>query len=135
MSGVGETLSNLTYLQNVGHSRGEPKQADTGIISADLRGEEAGDRSQDIKVKDWEITISQAEKRPSITYLINFTDMERNSWMRIWDDALDRGPVGTILELLLCLNCSLLLCTVIEDVFFPDVTCGKHRHYYRPFSP
>ena len=95
MSGVGETLSNLAYLQNVGHSRGEPKQADTGIISADLRGEEAGDRSQDIKVKDWEITISQAEKRPSITYLINFTDMERNSWMRIWDDALDmQRPCG-----------------------------------------
>ena len=34
-----------------------------------------------------------------------------------WTEAL-----WVLLELLLCLDCSLLLCMVIEDVFFPDVT-------------
>ena len=34
-----------------------------------------------------------------------------------WTEAL-----LVLLELLLCLNCSLLLCVVIEDVFFPGIT-------------
>ena len=58
------------------------------IISASVRGEDVGDPS-----KDWEFTISQPEEHPSIISLINFT--RKNSWMQIWDNALDRGPVDT----------------------------------------
>lgn len=47
--------------------------------------------------------------------------------MQIWNDALDRGPVGTT-KPLLCLNCSLLSAPVYGD------RSGEHRHYNRPFS-
>ena len=46
-------------------------------------------------VKDWYVTISQAEKHPSITHLTTFA--RQSSWMKVWDYALDRGSAGTSL--------------------------------------
>ena len=60
---------------------------------AGLMGEEVGDPSRDIMVKDWYVTISQAEKHPSITHLTTFA--RQSSWMKVWDYALDRGSAGT----------------------------------------
>ena len=62
-------------------------------ITAGLMGEEVGDPSRDIMVKDWYVTISQAEKHPSITHLTTFA--RQSSWMKVWDYALDRGSSGT----------------------------------------
>ena len=62
-------------------------------ITAGLMGEEVGDPSRDIMVKDWYVTISQAEKHPSITHLTTFA--RQSSWMKVWDYALDRGSAGT----------------------------------------
>ena len=59
------------------------------VISAGLHGEEVGDPSRDIKAKDWVIIVSQAQKHPSITFLINFT--RKNSWMQIW---IGQRPCG-----------------------------------------
>ena len=42
---------------------------------------EVGDPSIYIKARDWVITVTQAQKHHSITYL-NFT--RTNSWMQIW---------------------------------------------------
>ena len=78
MSGVGETLPNFAYQWN--HFSRSSRRG----------GWRTFKRHQG---EDWEIAISQAEKHPSITYLINFT--RKNSWMRIWNNILDRGPVGT----------------------------------------
>ena len=64
------------------------------VITAGLLGERVEDPSRNIKKKDWENTMSEADKHPSIIHLTNFVRQE-NSWMRIWDDALDRGAVGT----------------------------------------
>ena len=63
------------------------------IITAGQMGEEVGDPSRDIMVKDWYVTISQAEKHPSITHLTTFA--RQSSWMKVWDYALDRGSAGT----------------------------------------
>ena len=64
------------------------------IISEGLRGEEVRDPSKYIKAKDWEIMRSILQLA---TYLRNFP--RKNSWMRIWDNALDKGPTSSLAAL------------------------------------
>ena len=45
-----------------------------------------------IMPKDWQGTLSQAEKHPSIKYL---TFAMQTSWMQVWDYTLDCGSTGT----------------------------------------
>ena len=86
-------------------------------ITAGLMGEEVGDPSRDIMVKDWYVTIPQAEKHPSITHLTTFA--RQSSWMKVWDYALDRGSSGT--------NRALAVLKLVSAPVYGDRRCMLSR--------